>query len=178
MVCHAQAMVGRQKNIGKQIVKITICTSIGIGLASFIHRRNIQTCLTCVGRMELFVFDLRNHFPPLIGGDIIKLPLSNPFRHCIYVVGYAFLFIVPFCYFKIFKFRRKQDISIKGSQRTVLRLSINTISGIDERARSRRKKKNIFSARINCIAWIMEVNYSLLCDDCKLKYHFKLKHCP
>ena len=64
--------------------------------------------------MELLVFDLSNPFIPLIGGDIIKLPMSNPFRLCIYVVGYAFLFVVPFCYYKIFKFRQKQDISIKG----------------------------------------------------------------
>ena len=116
MVCHAQAMVGRQKCIGRQIVKISICTSIGFGLASFIHRRNTQTFLTCMGRMELFVFDLRNPFLPLIGGDIVKLPVSHPFRLCIYLVAYAFLFVVPFCYYKIFKFRKKQDISIKGKQ--------------------------------------------------------------
>ena len=114
MVCHAQTMVGRQKKIGRQIVKILICTSIGIGLASFINRRHTETFLTCMGRMELFVFDLRNPFHSLIGGDIIKLPISNPFRLCIYVVGYAFILVVPFCYYKIFKFRQKQDISIKG----------------------------------------------------------------
>ena len=160
MVCHAQAMVGRQKNIGRQIVKIPICTSIGIGLASFIYRMNTDTFLTCMGRMELLVFDLSNPFIPLIGGDIIKLPMSNPFRLCIYVVAYAFLLVVPFCYYKIFKFRQKQDISIKGMQaKTVKRLSINdTITGIDEGARTKRKQKNIFSARINFIAWIIEVN--------------------
>ena len=67
-----------------------------------------------MGRMELFVFDLRNPFLPLIGGDILKLPVSHPFRLSIYLVAYAFLFVVPFCYYKIFKFRQKQDISIKG----------------------------------------------------------------
>ena len=102
MVCHAQAMVGRQKCIGRQIVKISIFTSIGFGLASFINRRNTHTFLTCMGRMELFVFDLRNPFNSLIGGDNIKLPFSNPFRLCIYVVGYAFILVVPCCYYKIF----------------------------------------------------------------------------
>ena len=119
MVCHAQSMIGKQKNIGRQIVKMSICTSFGIGLASFIQRRNTQTFLTCMGQMELFVFDLNRPLPPLIGGDIIKLPVSHPFRLCIYVVGYAFLLIVPFCYYKIFKFRQKQDISIRGKQRSI-----------------------------------------------------------
>ena len=119
MVCHSQSMVGKQKNIGRQIVKIPICTSIAIGLASFIQRRKIQTFLTCMGQMELFVFDWNTPSLHFSGGDIIKLPLSDPFRLCVYIVACAFLFIVPFCYYKIFKFRQKQDISIKGKKRTV-----------------------------------------------------------
>ena len=67
-----------------------------------------------MGRMELFVLDLSNPFLPLIGGDIIKLPFTNPFRLCIYFVLYAFILVVPFCYYKIFKFRQNQNISIKG----------------------------------------------------------------
>ena len=116
MVCHAQAMLGRQKHIGRQIVKIPVCTSIGIGLASLIHSRHTQTFLTCMGRMELFVLDLRNPFLHLIGGDIIKLPLFYPFRLSIYAVGYAFIFIVPFCYYKIYKFRQRQDLAIRGQE--------------------------------------------------------------
>ena len=161
MVCHAQAMVGRQKNIGRKIVKIHICTSIGIGLASFIYRINTETFLTCMGRMELFVFDLSDPFLPLIGGDLIKLPLSNPFRLGIYVVGYAFILVLPFFITRFSSSDKgRTSLSKVCRKKTVERLSINqTITGIDEGARSRREQKNIFSARINCIAWIIEVLY-------------------
>ena len=67
-----------------------------------------------MGKMERFYFDLKHPFSPPIGGTGIKLPFLNPFRMIANMVGYTFIFVVPLLYFKIFKFRQKQDNSVQG----------------------------------------------------------------
>ena len=114
MVCHATAMIGRENYLGSQIQKLSVCTSLGIGLASFFFRENTFSFLYCMGKMEWFIFDLKKPFQPFAGGYGIKLPFFNPFRLSVNAVGFAFIFVVPILYYKIFKFRKKQDTSTKG----------------------------------------------------------------
>ena len=121
MVCHAEAMVGKEKIIGRQIVIIPTSTSIGFGFTACILGESTRTFLSCMGKMELFIFDLSNPFLPFLGGDILKLPKLNLFRLSIYFVGYAFIVIVPILYYKIFMFRKKQDMSITGKETNQLK---------------------------------------------------------
>ena len=69
-----------------------------------------------MGKMEMFHLDLKHPFSPPIGGAAIKLPFFNPFRLSANMVGYTFIFVVPLLYYKIFKFRKKQDNSVKGME--------------------------------------------------------------
>ena len=117
VVCHAAAMVGREKNIRQHILRLTINIPIALGLASWIYRENIHIFLNCMGKMELFLFDLDNPFLPFVGGVLIKLSLLNPFRICANIVAFAFTVVVPILYFNIFKFRLHQDDKVSGKNK-------------------------------------------------------------
>ena len=114
VVCHATAMIGREKNIGKQIIRLSVSTSVGISLLSLLYRDHTFHYLFCMGRMESFYFDIESPFSSLSGGAGIKLDFFNPFRLSVNIVGYSFLFVVPTLYAKIFQFRKLQDTSISG----------------------------------------------------------------
>ena len=76
--------------------------------------------LDCMGRGEWFLFDLENPFLPFDGGVAIKLGFFNPFRLSTNIVAFAFIFVVPVFYFKIFLFRKKQDSSVQGTLKYVI----------------------------------------------------------
>jgi hypothetical protein len=117
VVCHAAAMVGREKKISQHIFHLTITISIAVGLASWIYRENTQIFLNCMGRMELFIFDLDNPFLPFVGGWIIKLNFFNPFRFSVNALLFSFTFGIPILYFNIFKFRLHQDDKVSGKNK-------------------------------------------------------------
>ena len=114
VVCHAAAMVGREKSVGEHILHLSLYISLGLGLASLLFRENCYIFLACMGKMELFVVDLKNPFLPFDGGKIMKLSLFNPFRFCCNVVGFSFVVIVPILYFLIFQLRLYQDTHVQG----------------------------------------------------------------
>ena len=114
MVCHATAMVGREKSVGEHILHLSLYVSLGIGLASLLYRENCYIFLACMGKMELFVLDLESPFLPFVGGKLVKLSFMNPFRFCANVVGFSFIVIVPILYFLIFQFRLYQDTHVQG----------------------------------------------------------------
>ena len=116
VVCKAKEIIGREKQIGNQILKISIFISLWIGLMSLIYRDTHFAFLFCMGKAEMFYINLHHPFSPLIGGTAIKLPFLNPFRMIANMVGYTFIFVVPLLYFKIFKFRQKQDNSVQGME--------------------------------------------------------------
>jgi hypothetical protein len=109
--------MGKEKHIGNQILKISLSTSLGIGMVSLIYRESTFYYLFCMGKMEMFYFDLKQPFSPPIGGTAIKLPFFNPFRISVNTVYYTFIFVVPLLYYKIFKFRQKQDNSVQGRKK-------------------------------------------------------------
>jgi hypothetical protein len=113
-VCHATHMLGREKYLGNQTIKFSVLLSMGIGLASLIYRENTVIYLLCMGKSELMIFSLQHPFLPIEGGSGIKLNFFNPFRLSVNTIGYAFMVVVPVLYFKIFKFRMKQDTSVEG----------------------------------------------------------------
>ena len=161
VVCHSTAMIGREKKVGSHILMMSVCTSLAIGLASFVNREDVHMFLTCMGKEEWFIYDLKTPFVPYVGGENIKF---NPFRFSMYVVGYTFIAVVPILYHNIFKFRQIQDTSIKGKAGEMYANQFRlfcTISGISEKDRNKRKQKNLVSTRLNFIAWILQVSYNL-----------------
>ena len=117
VVCHAAALVGREKNVRQHILRLTINVPIGIGIASWLYRENVHIFLNCMGKMELFMFNLDNPFQPFVGGWLIKLSLLNPFRFCVNAVSFSFTVVVPILYFNIFKFRLYQDANAPGKNK-------------------------------------------------------------
>ena len=107
-------MVGVEKMIVLKILKCSLCTSVGIGLATVYHRETTRMYLDCMGRSEWFLFDLENPFLPFIGGSGINVKLLHPFRLSVNSVAFAFVLVVPVLYYKIFQFRKKQDMNIRG----------------------------------------------------------------
>ena len=85
-------------------------------MLSLIYRESTINFLFCMGKMEIFYFDFKLPFSPPIGGAGIKLPFFNPFRLSVNMVGFTFIFVVPVLYYKIFKFRQKQDNSVQGME--------------------------------------------------------------
>jgi hypothetical protein len=83
------------------------------------------------------------------------------------MVGSTFIFVVPVLYYKIFKFRQKQDNSVQGRERKkkLIVSDILCISGLSEGGRARRKQKNLVSTKLNLIAWILQVEYPKWCQN-------------
>ena len=114
IVCHARALIGKEKQLGNKILKFSIYTPLVLGLLAFYYRENTIQFLFCMGKMEQFYFDLRFPVSKQIGGAGVTLEFFNPFRLSVNILGYSFFFIVPTLYYKIFRFRRIQDTSVLG----------------------------------------------------------------
>ena len=114
MVCHASSMIGREKELGQQIQNLTVCLSVGLGVISLFYKESINIFLLCMGKEERFKFDVENFDQRFPGGSGIKLTFFHPFRLCVNLAVFSFIFVVPILYHMIFKFRRKQDRSIQG----------------------------------------------------------------
>ena len=81
------------------------------------------------------------------------------------MVGFTFIFVVPVLYYKIFKFRQKQDNSVQGMEDMLIVSDILCFSGLSVKGRARRKQKNLVSTKLNLIAWILQVEYPKLCQN-------------
>ena len=114
MVCHASTLMGREKNLGRKIRDLTVCLSLGLGVISLACRDSLSIFLFCMGREENFKFDMENFAQQPVGGNGIRLSFFHPFRLIVNTAAFAFIFVVPILYHKIFKFRKMQDKSIRG----------------------------------------------------------------
>ena len=114
MVCHARSMIGVEKKIGAKILKYSACLAMGMGLATVLYKDSMRMYLDCMGKNERFIFDMGNMFVPTVGGAGIRLGFFNPFRLSVNFVMYAFVFLVPCLYFRIFQFRQTQDRKVTG----------------------------------------------------------------
>ena len=114
MVCHARAMLGREKEIANQILRVSIMTPCAMSFLSLLHREHTFQVLFCMGRMEQFYYHLRFPFSNQIGGAGITLKFFHPFRISVNVFTFSFFIVVPVLYSRIFKFRKSQDELISG----------------------------------------------------------------
>ena len=107
-------MVGKERTVGKEMLLCCVCLALSMGLLANLHRQKMRMYLDCMGKNELFVFDLEQVFLPYVGGAGIKLKLYAPFRLTVNSISFAFILVVPCFYWKIFKFRKIQDSSVPG----------------------------------------------------------------
>ena len=114
MVCHASTIIGREKDLGQKIQDLTVYLSVGLGVISLVYRESIIVFLLCMGKEEMFRFDLENFFQQSMGRMGIKLTFFHPFRLSVNMIIFSFIFVVPILYNWIFKFRKKQDTNIQG----------------------------------------------------------------
>ena len=114
MVCHASSMIGVEKKVGAKILKYSACLAMCMGLATVMYKDSMRMYLDCMGKNELFIFDMEDMFLPPVGGAGISLGFFNPFRLTVNFMMYAFVFLVPWLYFRIFKFRQTQDRNVTG----------------------------------------------------------------
>ena len=114
VVCNSSALIGRERRLGSLILKMSMCTSVGIGILSLIHKDHVFNYLFCMGTLENFYFNIEHPFSSPVGGAGIKLSFFNKYRLSTNLASFAFIFVVPTLYFKIFQFRKKQDTSISG----------------------------------------------------------------
>ena len=114
VVCNASSVVGREKKIGHHILKLVVYFSIGIGVASFAYSDSIRIFLMCMGKEERFKFNMENIIEKRLGGVGIQLEFFHPFRLSFNIAIFSFAFVVPILYYRIFKFRKKQDSKVQG----------------------------------------------------------------
>ena len=119
MVCHSQAIAGREKIIGNKARDFLIMTSLGFGVASIFYSDSITIFHFCMGKEERLHLDILGQ--PAKSGVLskqkalmIRLDFFNPFRLSFNIAVFLFIFVVPLLYYQIFKFRKKQDNSIQG----------------------------------------------------------------
>ena len=115
MVCHPTEMVGNEKKAGKVIMDLTAAFSVSIGCMSIVYRDNGHVFLLCMGSEEGFKFNMENMSHKFVGGAGYNMELSHPFRVLLNVAIFSFVIVVPLLYYKIFKFRKDQDISVQGN---------------------------------------------------------------
>ena len=111
--------------------------------------------------------------PPPTSGMELRQPIWAPARVLINLTVWAFIFLVPILYWRIFKFRNTQ-VATAGVHVFQMYLSykiedfndklgcpVNSwkiiLKGINEAERKRRKRANVLTTKINFIAWMIEV---------------------
>ena len=67
-----------------------------------------------MGREESFFYDFKNIFLSYVGGVAFNMRIVHPFRLSFNILVFLFVIIVPFLYFKIFKFRKLQTNMVQG----------------------------------------------------------------
>ena len=92
---------------------------VGLGVLSGIFAENNWRYPVCMGRAEIFHYDLDDllkdaGLPLWDYGRGIHLPLYHPYRLLMNVVGSAFIFVVPVTYMAIYYFRKRQDNTVQG----------------------------------------------------------------
>ena len=115
MVCKAIfAFKIGEKVLTSFFFKFTICVPVLYGITTSFYLNKIRLFLICMGKEERFLFEVSDFFENSSSGTSIKLSFLHPFRLCFNFIAFSFVFIVPFFYFLIYKFRNSQTTSVQG----------------------------------------------------------------
>ena len=114
IVCCASQILGAENRIGKNIELTIAFLSFGFGSLSAYYGDNSHILLLCMGREESFKYDFKNISLVYNGGLAFNMRIIHPFRISFNILLFIYVIIVPFLYYKIFKFRKLQTNRIQG----------------------------------------------------------------
>ena len=97
---------------GEGVICVFLCNSIG--LVSILYRDSNHLFLLCMGREEVFKHNLADFTKEFVGGASLKMGIIHPYRLLVNILSLSFIVLVPIIYYKIFTFRKIQDISVSG----------------------------------------------------------------
>ena len=113
VVCCASQILGAENRIGNYIELAIAFLSSGFGSISVFYGNNSHILLLCMGREESFKYDFNNIFLAYDGGVAFNMRIIHPFRLSFNILLFIYVIIVPFLYYKIFKFRKLQTNRIQ-----------------------------------------------------------------
>ena len=99
----------------------------------------------CMGKEETFFFNIPFFLEERVGSGHIMLPFWHPLHLIFCFIYTCYIFIVPFVYMKIFRFRGKRGVT-----------------GISEEQKLFWKRRNIVSTWYNMAVWLSEGIVSIL----------------
>ena len=101
--------------LGRNLIHAAILIPSAVGLSNFLFLNNIKTFLVCLGREEAFHHNLTDFLDvEKGGGGYYNLHFLHPFRLTANFIAFSFILVLPSLYYKIFKFRDRQDHTLKG----------------------------------------------------------------
>ena len=105
LVCHVDVAerIGNAK-LGNSLIECTIVISILLTAAFIFFAGDTLPFLVCQGREESFYYEFGNFYQPPPRGFMNKLDIYHPSRIFGTISLCAFIFVVPFGYYKIYKF--------------------------------------------------------------------------
>ena len=115
MVCKAiMAFNMGEKVLAGIVYKLTVFVPVIYGVSTAFYLNKTRLFLICMGQEESFSFEISDFFENSSFGTSLKLPFLNPFRLTFNVIAFSFVFVVPFFYFLIYKFRKSQTSTVQG----------------------------------------------------------------
>ena len=114
VICYANLLFGVENKIGNIIQVVSALISFAFGIMSAYYGNRSFILLLCMGREEAFEYDFKNTFKTFSRGVSFNMRLVHPFRISFNIVLLLYVIFVPFLYYKIFKYRKEQAITIQG----------------------------------------------------------------
>ena len=126
----------QKKSMEKKCLLYLFGTSIFTSVFGLIYCGSTKRYIRCMGRAEEYFFNIPFFLEDPVGGHLTILPIYHPFRLALIFLYCIYLFIVPFAYIRIYRFRKKCHENGKD--------------------KSYQKKRNIVSFGYNMAVWLAE----------------------
>ena len=114
VICYANLLLGVENKIGNLIQVVSAVISFAFGIMSAYYGNRSFILLLCMGREEAYEYDFKNTFMTFSRGVSFNMRLVHPFRISFNIVLLLYVIFVPCLYYKIFKYRKEQAITIQG----------------------------------------------------------------
>ena len=117
------------KVISRILFRYTFLLPLILSICALFFQDFLRDNLVCNGREEVLLYNLDNFFMKQEGGkhslnfklilrnyimkgdSLVLLPFSHPFKLATLIFGYAYIFMVPLGYIKIYKFLKNHNMN-------------------------------------------------------------------
>ena len=119
LVCKAETAerFGKTK-LARLLTLVNFLVPTLMVMGSIVCRDHVHYYTKCIGREEIYEFDLdhlENGAKTLWDkGVTLSLPIYHPFRILSFLVLLSYIVVIPAVYFAIYRFRKKHDDMITG----------------------------------------------------------------